>query len=292
VDVYLVDGTYELFRYFFAVPSQVTRDGREVGATRGVLGSLLGMLEGGVRHIGVVTDKVIESFRNDLWPFYKTGEGVDPRLMSQFPLIEEGLSAMGVAVWPMVELEADDGLAAAASFCAGSAAVGRVYICSPDKDLAQCVQGERVVLLDRRRKSVLDEAAVVAKFGVPPRSIPDYLALVGDSADGYPGLAGFGARSAGALLGRFRRLEDISADWEAWPAEIRRRERLSETLRRDWDQALLFRDLATLRTSSPRLSSAEELRWPGPRPDFATFCAAIEAPGLSGRAEAAARKAR
>ena len=278
MDVYLLDGTYELFRHFFGVPSHVTKEGREVAATRGVLGSVLSMLEGGVTHIAVATDHVIESFRNDLWPGYKTGAGVDPRLLQQFPLLEEGLEAMGVMVWPMVELEADDALASAALRASQSADVERVFICSPDKDLAQCVRDERVLQLERRTGRVYDEAAVEAKFGVSPAVIPDYLALVGDSADGYPGLPGWGAKSAAAVLSRYGSLEEIPARASAWDvASLRGGPALAAVLRERMDDALLYRSLARLRTVADGVvipqADAEELRWRGaPRLAWSAFC--------------------
>jgi len=284
VDVYLVDGTYELFRHHFAVPSHVTAGGREVAATRGVLGSVLGMLEGGVAHIGVATDHVIESFRNEMWPDYKTSAGVEPRLLQQFPLLEEALEAMGVAVWPMVELEADDALASAAVLAAASADVERVYICTPDKDLGQCVQGDRVVQLVRRTRVVLDEAGIVAKFGVAPGSIPDYLALVGDSADGYPGLPGWGARSAAAVLARWARFEAFPPDCDAWNVNVRRVERLCRTFAAQGDLVYLFRDLATLRSGERLFDSIDALRWTGPRPSFEEAARQLEAPELAERA--------
>jgi len=284
VDVYLLDGTYELFRYHFALPSHVTADKREVAATRGVLGSVLGMLEGGVTHLGVATDHVIESFRNEMWPGYKTSAGVDPRLLAQFPLLEEALEAMGVIVWPMVELEADDALGSAAAQAAGEAEVERVYICTPDKDLGQCVRGERVVQLNRRTRVVLDEAGVVAKFGVAPQSIPDYLALVGDNADGYPGLPGFGARSAAAVLSRWRRFEEFPADCGAWNVNVPWPGRLCRTFAEQRDRAYLFRDLATLRSGERLFESVEALRWAGPRPGFEEVGRRLEAPGLAERA--------
>ena len=209
MDVYLIDGTYELFRHYYAVPSARDKDGREVGAVRGVLRSLLGMMTVGDTYIGVATDHVIESFRNQLWPGYKTGEGIEPELFAQFPLLEETLIALGVATWPMVEYEADDALAAAAAKAEADPRVLRVFICTPDKDLAQSVRGSRVVQMDRRLRTIRDEADVIKKFGVPPASIPDYLALVGDTADGYPGLAGWGAKSAAAVLARFGHIESI-----------------------------------------------------------------------------------
>jgi len=282
MDVYLLDGTYELFRHFFALPSRADAEGREVAATRGVLASVIGMLEEGVRHLGVATDHVVESFRNDLWPGYKTGAGIDPRLYAQFPLVETALGALGVAVWPMVELEADDALAAAAAHAAALAETDRVFICSPDKDLAQCVRGDRVVQLDRRARRVSDEAGVIAKFGVPPASIPDYLALVGDSADGFPGLAGWGARSAAAVLGRYGHVDAIPHA-AAWEVDVRGAGRLAAVLRRDYERALLFLDLATLRTEAPPFAAVDELRWPGPTAAFAGVCINLDAPELLDR---------
>ena len=221
MDVYLVDGTYELFRHYYALPKARDASGREVAAVRGVLSSVLGMIKGGATHVGVATDHVIESFRNQLWPEYKTSEGVEPDLLAQFPLLEEVLSAAGVVVWPMIEFEADDALAAAATAAAGDSRVERVIICTPDKDLAQCVRGTRVVQLNRRTRVTIDEAGVIQKYGVSPVSIPDYLALVGDSADGYPGLAGWGAKSSAAVLGKFLHLESIPKDCRDWHARRR-----------------------------------------------------------------------
>ena len=285
MDVYLIDGTYELFRHHFALPSQVTDEGREVAATVGVLGSVLGMLESGAGHLGVATDHVIESFRNALWPGYKTSAGVDPRLLQQFPLLEEALDAMGVVVWPMVEFEADDALAAAALLASASTEVERVFICTPDKDLGQCVRGERVVQLVRRTRVVLDEAAIVAKFGVAPASIPDYLALVGDSADGYPGLPGWGARSAAAVLARWQHFEAIPADCAAWGVVLRGADRLCRTFAEQRDLASLFRDLATLRSADPPFDSVEALRWAGPRPSFEGLARRLGASQLAERAQ-------
>src|SRR5688500_13683861 len=220
MDVHLIDGTYELFRHYYALPSARDRAGMEVAAVRGVLASVLAMMNGGARYVGVATDHVIESFRNRLWPGYKTGAGIEPDLLAQFPLLEEALSALGVAVWPMVEFEADDALAAAAALAAADPRVERVIVCTPDKDLAQCVRGTRVVQLNRRTRVTFDEAGVTAKFGVPPASIPDYLALVGDAADGYPGLQGWGAKSTAAILARFGHFEAIPDDWREWRANV------------------------------------------------------------------------
>ena len=264
MDVYLIDGTYELFRYYYAMPSAKTKDGREVGAVRGVVGSILGMLNGEATHVAVATDHVIESFRNGLWPGYKTGDGVEPALLAQFPLLEEALTALGVAVWPMVEFEADDALAAGAASAADDPDVDRVIICTPDKDLAQCVRGSRVVQMDRRTRAIRDETGVIARFGVPPTSIPDYLALVGDAADGYPGLAGWGAKSAAAVLAKYGHLEQIPDDWRTWGVNAARPGALARTLASERDLAFLFRDLATLRTDVPLFTSIDELRWQGP----------------------------
>src|SRR5437899_6398051 len=216
LDVHLVDGTYELFRHYYALPSARDQDGREVAGARGVLASVLGMIKDGATHIAVATDHVIESFRNGLWAGYKTGEGIEPDLLAQFPLLEDTLSAAGVMVWPMVEFEADDALAAGAVAAAADARIEQVIICTPDKDLAQCVSGDRIVQLNRRTRVTRNEAGVIQKFGVSPASIPDYLALVGDAADGYPGLPGWGAKSSAAVLAKFEHLEAIPADWRDW----------------------------------------------------------------------------
>ncbi len=290
VDVYLLDGTYELFRHFFALPPATNAAGEEVAATRGVVGSVLAMLEAGVTHIGVATDHVIESFRNTLWPGYKTSAGVNPRLLAQFPLLEEGLQALGVMVWPMVELEADDALGTAARVGAATAEVERVFICTPDKDLAQCIVGTRVVQLDRRSQRVTDEAGVIAKYGVPPASIPDYLALVGDSADGYPGLPGWGAKSAATVLARYGSITAIPADAADWDLQVRgaRLDKLAAVLRDSLELALLFRDLATLRTEAPIQATPSALRWTGPTPEFASLCERLGAPQLMERVRRAA----
>jgi 5'-3' exonuclease len=275
--VHLIDGTYELFRYYHAVPSARDANGVEVAGVRGVLGSVLGMLNRGATHVGVATDHVIESFRNQLWPGYKTGEGVPPDLLSQFPLLEDALALMGVTVWPMVEFEADDALASAAAAAAADPRVDQVVICTPDKDLAQSIRGTRVVQLNRRTNVIRDEAGVVAKFGVSPASIPDYLALVGDAADGYPGLPGWGAKSAAAVLARFERLERIPADHRVWQVNAASAATLAATLDRNRDLALLFRDLATLRCDIPLFASVDELRWGGPTPDFPPLAARFDA---------------
>ncbi len=286
--VHLVDGTYELFRHHFGIPPEVRAKGARTAATRGVLNSVLSLMAEGATHVGVATDHVIESFRNELWPGYKDGTGVDPDLLAQFPLLEESLEAMGVRVWAMVELEADDALASAAAVAADDPAVTQVVICTPDKDLGQCVVGDRVVQLDRRKGVVLDEAAIVARYGVGPVSIPDWLALVGDSADGFPGLSGWGAKTASAVLGRYPHLEDIPRIGERWDVDVRGARALANTLNERRDDALLFRHLATLRVDRSLLGSVEELKWTGPRPDFAATCERLNAPGLEQRARALA----
>jgi 5'-3' exonuclease len=277
VDIYLIDGTYELFRHYYAVPSARDGEGREIGAVRGVVASVLSLINGGARYVGVATDHVIESFRNDLWPGYKTGEGIDPDLLAQFPLLEEALAALGVAVWPMIEFEADDALASAAALAAGDGRVERVVICTPDKDLGQCVSGTRVIQLNRRTRTTFDEEGIRQKFGVSPASIPDYLALVGDAADGYPGLRGWGAKSAAAVLARYRHLESIPADWRTWGVDAARPGALAMTLAQERENAFLFRDLATLRTHLPLFASVDELRWDGPRESFAALAARFDA---------------
>jgi 5'-3' exonuclease len=287
MDIHLIDGTYELFRHFFAVPASTDVNGQEIGAVRGVLTSVLSMIERGATHIGVATDHVVESFRNDLYSGYKTSEGVPPELLSQFPVLEEALEAMGVVVWPMVYYEADDALASAADKAAKDERVKQVLICTPDKDLGQCVVGTRVVQLDRRRDLLRDEAGIVAKFGVKPQSIPDYLAVVGDSADGFPGLPGWGPKAASLTLSQYPRLEDIPKNWQEWHPSIRRARLLSESLFNAWNDALLFRTLATLRLDVPVFDTVEDLRWKGPHPNFEEYCHRMKSPGLLGRATSA-----
>ena len=277
MDVHLVDGTYELFRHYYALPSARDSDGREVAAVRGVLASVLGMMRGGATHIAVATDHVIESFRNALWPGYKTSEGIEPDLLAQFPLLEEVLSAAGIMVWPMVEFEADDALAAAALAAARDMRVGQVIICTPDKDLAQSVRGTRIVQLNRRTRVTIDEAGVVRKFGVSPASIPDYLALVGDAADGYPGLRGWGAKSSAAVLSKFIHLESIPTDWREWRVTLANASALAGTLSRERGRALLFRTLATLRTDIDLFQDVDQLRWNGPTAAFAVLAARLDA---------------
>jgi 5'-3' exonuclease len=285
VIVHLVDGTYELFRYFLAPAAAFDRNvPPELRAVRGVIGSMLGMLEGGVTHLGVATDHVIESFRNALWPGYKTGEGLDPLLYAQFQPLEEALRALGVVVWPMVEFEADDALAAAAALASAEARVEQVVVCTPDKDLAQCVRGDRIVQLDRRTRETRNESGVRQKFGVPPASIPDWLALVGDSADGYPGLPGWGAVSAAAVLARYRHLEHVPKLATEWGVSVRGALRLGATLTEQRERALLFRELATLRADAPVGADVSALRWSGPGADFAAWSEWLGAPALHDRA--------
>ncbi|HEX4784188.1 MAG TPA: 5'-3' exonuclease H3TH domain-containing protein [Candidatus Sulfotelmatobacter sp.] len=290
MDVHLVDGTYELFRHFFAVPFSRDNSGQEIGAVRGVLMSVLSMMERGATHLGVATDHVVESFRNDLYAGYKTAEGVPAELLSQFPILEEALDAMGVVVWPMVEFEADDALASAAAKAALDGRVNQVILCTPDKDLGQCVVGTRVVQLDRRQNIVRDEAGVVAKFGVAPQSIPDYLAVVGDSADGFPGVAGWGAKAAAAVLSQYSHFESIPKDWREWSGSIRKARSLSESLFSAWDEALLFRTLATLRIDVPVFESIDDLCWKQPRSLFEAYCERLKAPDLFRRGMAAASR--
>jgi 5'-3' exonuclease len=283
--VHLVDGTFELFRYFLSPAAAFDRDTPEdLRAVRGVVASIAGMLEAGATHVGVATDHVIESFRNALWPGYKTGDGMDPMLAAQFEPLEEALEALGVVVWPMVEFEADDALAASAAMAAADARVEQVIVCTPDKDLAQCVRGQRVVQLDRRTRDLRDEAGVRQKFGVAPASIPDWLALVGDSADGYPGLPGWGAKSAAAVLARYRHLEDIPKLAMEWTVPVRGALRLATTLSEQREHALLFRRLATLREDAPIGAGVDALRWTGPRREFDAWCRRLAAPSLADRA--------
>jgi 5'-3' exonuclease len=290
LDIHLVDGTYELFRHYYALPSAKDSEGREVAAVRGVLASVLGMMkDGGATHVAVATDHVIESFRNDLWPGYKTGEGIEPDLWAQFPLLEEVLSAAGIVVWPMVELEADDALAAAAAAAGRDDRVERVIICTPDKDLAQCVRGTRIVQLNRRTRMIVDEPGVTKKFGVGPASIPDYLALVGDSADGYPGLRGWGAKSSAAVLAKFMHLESIPADWREWKVNVTGAGALADVLSREREQAMLFRTLATLRTDIALFDDVDELRWKGPTPAFTDIAARLDAAVTEPRRSASRR---
>jgi 5'-3' exonuclease len=288
VNVHLVDGTYELFRHFFAVPSKLDDSGQEIGATRGVLRWTLNLLEEGATHVGVATDHVIESWRNDVWATYKDGSGVDWALKSQFPLLEEALEALGVTVWAMVEDEADDALASAARTAAADDRVEQVLICTVDKDLGQCVGG-KVVQVDRRKGIVLDAAAIEEKFGVPPMSIPDWLALVGDSADGFPGLKGWGKSSAAAVLRRYGHLEDVPPSGADWDVGVRNARGLAATLANQREEAALFKVLATLRTDCD-IGRIDEWRWTGPRPELAPMAERLGADDVLRRAEALATR--
>ena len=291
--VHLIDGTYELFRYFLSPAAAFDRSTPEaLRAVRGVVASVLGLMEDGATHVGVATDHVIESFRNGLWPGYKTGEGIDPMLAAQFEPLEDALSALGVRVWPMVEFEADDALGAAATVAVSDPRVSQVVVCSPDKDLAQCVRGDRVVQLDRRTREVRDEAGVRQKFGVAPASIPDWLALVGDSADGYPGLPGWGAKSAATVLARYGHLEHVPKLVAEWDVSVRGALRLATALAEGRDRAFLFRELATLHPDAPVDPDVNALRWSGPRPGFTTWCTRFGAPALLARAASLAETRR
>jgi len=288
MNVHLVDGTYELFRHYYGAPKATSPDGMEVGAIRGVLGSMLSMLGDGATHVAVATDHVIESFRNALWRGYKTSEGIEPELLAQFHPLEDALEAMGITVLRMLEFEADDALAAGAAKAAADRRVSRVLICTPDKDLAQSVVNSRVVQLDRRARVMRDEDGVRRKFGVPPASIPDYLALTGDSADGYPGLPGWGAKSASALLAHYGTIDRIPDDSRRWAVQVRGAARLAATLAEYRVQANLFRELATLRLDAPVFPSVDAIRWTGPRPDFERVCERLGSKTMALRATAIA----
>ena len=282
--IHLVDGTYELFRSFYGAPEKKAPDGREVGATLGLLNSLLSLItNSGATHIACAFDHIIESFRNDLFPGYKTGKGVDPDLLAQFPLAEEAVSALGLVVWPMIEFEADDALASAVFRFQNETAVDQVVICSPDKDLAQLVSGSRVVCWDRRREIVYDEDAVIKKYGVPPASIPDWLALVGDSADGFPGVPAWGAKSASVVLSRYLHLEAIPDDPHQWGLPGGRAPRLAHNLKAYKQEVLLYRRLATLRHDVPLEESLHDLRWDGAQQHFTELCAQLGNNDLANR---------
>ena len=282
--VHLVDGTYELFRHHFGMPSHLTADGREVAATRGVVGSVLRLLEDGATHVGVATDHVVASFRNELWDGYKTDEGVPPELLEQFGPLEEALRALGVQVWPMVDHEADDALATAAGMAAADDRVDQVRILTPDKDLGQCVVGDRVVQVDRRKDLTLDEAAVTDKMGVPPASVADLLALMGDSADGFPGLPGWGAKSSATVLARYGHIEDVPADAEGWDVKVRGAAKLAATLDEQRDLALLFKRIATTVTDVPGIGDVDDLEWQGPTDELLEVATRLDAEGLAERA--------
>ena len=290
--VHLVDGTYELFRHYYGMPEDA-RSTSDLGGVRGVVDSILYLLADGATHVGVATDHVIESFRNDLWPGYKSSAGMEPGILAQFGPLEEALSALGVTVWPMVELEADDAIASAAVVAAADPSVDQVLILSPDKDLAQCVRGSRVVQVDRRKRVTMDEAGVIEKFGVPPVSIPDWLALVGDSADGFPGLPGWGAKTAAAVLAVYGHIADIPAAPGQWEVPVRGAAKLATVLAQGREAAELFLELATLRIDPTVLRSPAELAWAGPTEAFRTVAKRLKAPQLADRARAiAARRQR
>ena len=284
MEIHLVDGTYELFRHYFAVPSHKTSEGVEVAATRGVLGTLVRLLEDGATHVGVATDHVVESFRNDLFDGYKTGEGNPPEIMSQFPLVEALIEAAGFITFPMIEFEADDALASAARIAKEDPSVNRILICSPDKDLAQCVTDDgRVVQFDRRQEVIYDAAGVREKFGVSPSSIPDFLALVGDSADGIPGLPGWGAKSSSLLLACYGTIEKIPLDPNKWDVPVRGAEKLAETLSQNFKKAQLYKDLTILRDNVSVMSNVSELEWVAPKEYFTELCDRLDASKLAER---------
>ncbi len=284
MEIHLVDGTYELFRHYFAVPSHKTSEGVEVAATRGVLGTLVRLLEDGATHVGVATDHVVESFRNDLFDGYKTGEGTPPEIMSQFPLVEALIEAAGFITFPMIEFEADDALASAARIAKEDPLVNRILICSPDKDLAQCVTDDgKVVQFDRRQEVIYDATGVREKFGVSPSSIPDFLALVGDSADGIPGLPGWGAKSSSLLLACYGTIEKIPLDPNKWDVPVRGAEKLAETLSQNFKKAQLYKDLTILRDNVSVMSNVSELEWVAPKEYFTELCDRLDASKLAER---------
>ena len=290
LQVHLVDGTYELFRHFYSPGGgHVNGDGRDVGATRGVVRSMLGMLGDGATHLGVATDHVIESFRNDLYAPYKDGSGIDPELFGQFELLEDALRALGVTVWAMVEVEADDALAAAAHVAAADPSVARAIICTPDKDLAQCVRDPDIIQYDRRAQQFRDEAGVLEKYGVPPASIPDWLALVGDSADGFPGLPGWGAKSAAAVLARYGHIEDIPHSLGHWDISVRGSAKLITELVGKFEDAMLFKRLATLELDVD-VGTVDEWRWTGPTPELEAIAQVLDAPDLIRKANSLASR--
>ncbi len=287
--VHLVDGTYELFRHYFAVPKKQI-DGREVGAVGGVVGSIIGMLEGGATHVAVATDHIIESFRNDMYAGYKTSAGVPEDLLAQFWPLEDALRALGVVTWAMTDVEADDALASGAAIAARDQRVEQVLICTPDKDVAQCVVDKLIVQFDRRKRELRDENGVVEKFGVRPASIPDYLALVGDSSDGYPGLPGWGAKSTAAVISHFGHIEDIPDSAREWGLELRGADKLAATLADQREQAMLYKDLAILRVDDDLIANVDDLRWTGPTGEFGSVCKSLDAEELTTRVAALAKR--
>jgi 5'-3' exonuclease len=286
--VHLLDGTYELFRHYFAVPKKQV-NGKEVGAITGVVGSVIGMLEGGTTHLAVATDHVIESFRNDLYPGYKSSAGVEADLLEQFWPLEDALRALGVVVWAMTDVEADDALASGAAIAARDNRVEQVLICTPDKDVGQCVVDKLIVQFDRRKREMRDETGVIEKFGVRPESIPDYLGLVGDSSDGFPGVKGWGAKSAAVVLAHYGHIEDIPDEAREWAIDLRGKDKLATTLKENRPLAMLCKDLATLRIDEKLVGNVDELEWHGPTPEFADVCASLDEPELAKRAEAIRR---
>ena len=289
MEVHLVDGTYELFRHHFAVPSHITNEGIEVAAVRGVLTSMMSLLEQNATHIGIATDRVVESFRNEMFDGYKTGEGTPPELFSQFPLLEAALDAAGFAVFSMERYEADDAMGAAAVKAASDSRVTQVLICTPDKDLAQVVNDKNgIVQFDRRKEFIYDEQAVRDKFGILPESIPDYLALVGDTADGIPGLSGWGAKSSSTILAHYKHLENIPKNHEEWQISLRGAHKLSATFSDQFEDALLYRQLATLDLNAPVMESVDELLWTGPKKHFSDVCEHLDAQRISDRADSLA----
>jgi 5'-3' exonuclease len=290
--VHLIDGTYELFRHYYALPKQRNKKGEEIAAARGVVNSMLSLLSEGATHVAIATDYVIESFRNGLWDDYKDGSGIDPDLYSQFRLLEEGVAALGIRVWPMIEYEADDALAGGAAMASKDKRVEQVLICTPDKDLAQCVVDNRIVQFDRRQRNLINREGVIKKFGVPPESIPDYLALTGDSADGYPGLPGWGAKSASAVLARYGHLENIPAKARDWRIAVRGADRLAAILSEQRELALLFRRLATLVVEGVIKEQVDDLIWKAPEADFPVVCERLVAPEFPNRANALAERRR
>ncbi len=285
MDVHLVDGTYELFRQFFGRPGHLNGAGREVGATRAVLRNMLAMLNDGATHIAVATDSVIESFRNELYEGYKSGDGMDPDILQQFPLLDDGLRALGIVTYAMLEYEADDAMGAAAAMAAKDPRVDRVFICTPDKDMAQCVRQGKVLLFDRRKEKIYDVEDVIEKFGVPPESIPDYLGLMGDSADGFPGLPGWGAKSSSVVLARYGHIENIPLAAGQWDITVRGGAKLAKTLADNLDDALLFRRIGTLDMAAPVSKSVDDLQWSGPTAELPAIAAELDAPDLVSKAK-------
>ena len=284
--IHLVDGTYELFRHFFGAPSHITSDGKEVGAVRAVANSMLSLIEQGATHIGIATDHVITSFRNELYEDYKDGSEIDPVILSQFLPLEEVLDVLGFTVFPMIEYEADDGLGAAAHKAAQHPEVQQVIICTPDKDLGQCLTSdEKIIQYDRRKQARITYQTVIEKFGVSPESIPDYLGLVGDTADGFPGIKGWGAKSSASLLSHYHHIENIPNDFNEWIPQVRSSQKLSETLNDDYELALLFKLIATIDYDAPTFETVDDLRWSGPKQNYDAFLRSIDGERIIQRLE-------